>query len=178
MNSQKLRRPLKESSESSDGLEEGVRAIVAECSKVSQAVEHIKIALDMEREFFLEYLPAHLEQRLRIEKSLDAQFDKLCAQLLIAQEARIIREKLQQATGNSQTVQSHDNAEEAVIITKQAVKEPQTELEGVDLAELDRDDNDVITKQAVKEPQTELEGLDPAELDRDDNDDDDDEWAP
>jgi hypothetical protein len=169
---------LKESSASSDELEERVRQIAADCNKICKAVEGIETALDMEREFFLEYLPAHLEQRLRIEKSLDAQFDKLCAQLLIAQEARIIREKLQQATGNSQTVQSHDNAEEAVIITKQAVKEPQTELEGLDLAELDRDDNDVITKQAVKEPQTELEGVDPAELDRDDNDDDDDEWAP
>lgn len=121
--------------EETDELEERMQEVAAKCSKICKAVEGIETELDMEREFFLEYLPAHFEQRIRVEKSLDAQFDKLCAQLVIAQEARIRREKLQQATGNSLTVESHDDA-------KKAVKEPQTEVEAVDPAELDRNDND------------------------------------
>ena len=125
---------MKEESESSGELEKYARRIANGCFKTYKVLARIETALDEEREFFLEYSPAHLEQRIRIENSLDAQFDKLCARLVIAREARMMREKL--AAGSSPIVQSHEK-----VVTKRAANEPRSEHEGLDLAELDREDD-------------------------------------
>jgi hypothetical protein len=47
------------------------------------------------REFFVEYLPRHVESRIKNESSLDAQYDRLRTRLVIEQEARIRRSKLE-----------------------------------------------------------------------------------
>ncbi len=55
---------------------------------------HDKLYKEM-REFFVEYWPKHVESRIKNESSLDAQYDRLCARLVIEQEARIRHSKLE-----------------------------------------------------------------------------------
>jgi hypothetical protein len=61
--------------------------------KNAQRLSEIVNGLDAQREFFLEYSPKHLERRIRLENSLQAQNRKIRADLLIEQEAERLREK-------------------------------------------------------------------------------------
>ena len=101
----------------------------------------MKAALDQENDFFREYSLAHIERRIQ-ENGLDAQFDKRRGRLVIEQEPRIRREKLLDNTGSSPgPVPSRDSIDEAAV-SKMTVNEPQSERQSLDLAELDRDDNE------------------------------------
>jgi hypothetical protein len=95
----------------------------------------IQTALDGEREFFREYWPNHIEQRIRVENSLDAQFDKLIGRLERVQEARILRDKLRsQGAASSSSPVVYDNV--GVVSKVASAETPSDE----DLADLDRDD--------------------------------------
>ncbi len=126
-------------------VEKLVQKMVEGCHSAIKVLSRIETALDEEREFFEEYSLRHLEQRLRLECSLDAQFDKLCARLVIAQEARILKlRKIQESPGASPLV--HDKGDEAG-----ASEATMTER---DLCDADRDDDefDPPEKQDERDP--------------------------
>jgi hypothetical protein len=114
------------------------------CSKASEHLTHIATALDEEREFFAEYSPKQLEDRIRIENSLDAQYDKLRARLVVEQEARALREKLRKGQDTiGTTVPSHDNIEEGGVSNSANEGAPASERAVRDFFdELGRDDDD------------------------------------
>ena len=92
---------------------------------------------DQVKEFFQEYSPKRLHQRILLENALDAQYAKMRASFLIEQE----RCKNQQ-TANSPVEQLHDNVGEAVSTVPLAEPSSDDGSERLDLAELDRDDSD------------------------------------
>jgi hypothetical protein len=65
--------------------------------------------LDEEADFFREYAPKQLSQRVNLENALDAQFDKLMARLTILREARKLHGR--QDAGPSAGEASHDHVE-------------------------------------------------------------------
>ncbi len=128
----------------------------------STAVGAHRHALD-EEDDFKEYMLKELERRIRIENSLGAQFDKRRTRLLTEQEASLIRDKVcksEEAAGKS-----HNDVAEA---SKLAEGPPSgAGREKLAPAELSSDDAWTAFSDYLSEP----EGLDTAELDRDDDDD-------
>lgn len=102
--------------------------------KTYKVLAHIRTALDEEQKFFREYWPNHIEDRIRVENSLDAQFDKSFGRLERVQEARMLRDKLRgKETANSSSV--------ARDVSKVARAETPSDE---DLADLDRDDSEIL----------------------------------
>ena len=81
---------------------------------VHKTLERIATAFHAGRELFAEYSPKQLERRIRIENSLDAQYDKLRARLLIEQEARALHDKLRQETAGTTVEPPRDNVDKVV----------------------------------------------------------------
>ncbi len=93
---------------------EGLSEILEECKMVHKTLERIATAFHAGRELFAEYSPKQLERRIRIENSLDAQYDKLRARLLIEQEARALHDKLRQETAGTTVEPPRDNVDKVV----------------------------------------------------------------
>ena len=87
-------RQLIEEPETSDVEERSLQEMAKECTKGVQILAGIKLGLDAERNFFDEYSPKQLRQRINLENALDAQFDKIRGRLEREQEARLIRERM------------------------------------------------------------------------------------
>ena len=111
--------------------------------KTCKILAGIQTALDGEREFFREYWPNHIEQRIRVENSLDAQFDKQVGRLERVQEARILRDKLRsQEAASSLSPVGYNNV--GVVSKVTGAETPSNDgRAGLDLTDLDRDDDDV-----------------------------------
>jgi hypothetical protein len=119
----------------SDQLEEYAQRFVDMWERCLKKLTSIEARLDDEDQFFAVYSPKQLERRIAIENSLDAQFDKLRARLVIEQEARILRDKLQRTqddAGDSAVKRSDDGPKPP----------PRDQMQPSDEAELDRDDDD------------------------------------
>jgi hypothetical protein len=118
--------------------------VVAQCEAIIGVLTRIEAALDEEADFFREYTPKQLDQRIGLENALDAQFDKLMARLNILREARILPDKLrgsQDATADA--VGSLDDVDEASKSSELPT--------ALDLAEMDRDDveeDEVVKKRS------------------------------
>jgi hypothetical protein len=127
----------------SQGLSgEQAQQILKHCSKVNKKLVRLEIAWDEEREFLAEYSLKQLERRVHMENSLDAQYDKLRARLVMEQEARILRDKLRKSQ-DSTTVPSHDNIEEGGVSNSANEGAPASERAVRDFFdELGRDDDD------------------------------------
>jgi hypothetical protein len=123
-------------SEASDELEKYVRKILKGFEENGALLDLIATAVDDERDFFLEYSPKRLEQRIHLENALDAQYDKLRARFVIEKEARIVRDKMRKSeetadsSPSEQTVPKRDkrNVDEPVV-SKVAADEPASEDE-------------------------------------------------
>lgn len=119
----------------SDELTEYARQIRDRFDRCLEKVTRIETRRDEEDELFAEHLPKGLERQIGLENSLDAQFDKQRARLLILQEARILRDKLRRSEdggGDSGVKVSDDGAKPS----------PRDQVQPSDPADLDRDDDD------------------------------------
>jgi hypothetical protein len=87
--------------EASDELTKIAKKIVKCVGKSYAHLSRMLMVLDAQREFLLEYSPKHLERRIRLENLLDAQYRKLHADLVIDQEAELVRDKLRKTGGGT-----------------------------------------------------------------------------
>ena len=131
-------------SEEFDGpdTEKVVQRIAEACSERRNAL--LEDAIDEVQEFFAEYSPKRLHKRILVENALDSQYDKLSARLVIEQEAALRKEKMsprQPIADNPSVEETHRNVDRTTISTVAAIEFADAS-EGLDLAELDRDDND------------------------------------
>jgi len=130
-----------ETAEETSELARFARTIMDQINRNAKRLCAIQSALDAEREFFFEYSPKHLANRIRLENSLDAQYDKLRARLVIEQEAAALLEKLGKTRGNAgNSPVAPDNVEDGVSTDKQPVSDDT--LVTLPTDELDRDDRD------------------------------------
>ncbi len=137
-------------------------------TKNGKLLEGIDAKLDLERDFFERYMPQKLEQRIRLENLLDAQFDKLHVRLLMLQEAR--REELflsgQQAIGVSLLLDKSANAE------KPPSDVPGTEPDALDREETGQpsgdggDEVDLDADDDAETPPSDVPGTEPDALNR------------
>jgi hypothetical protein len=85
---------LKQKTFDSDEVSRVVQEIADTCTNCCELLESINNKLDLEREFFDQYMPKNLEEIVRVENALDAQFDKICSRLQVMQESRLRRDAL------------------------------------------------------------------------------------
>jgi hypothetical protein len=116
---------LAEASQQAVEVPEHDRETRAACKKIAKACEamfellaDIKGHLDDEKNFFAQYSPKHLQQRIQLENALDAQFDKMMGRLEV-QQARIAPQEM--SVGNSLLAQSpakHDQQIDPAIVAR------------------------------------------------------------
>ena len=80
--------------DATEELEKRAKDTVDACIKIGEKLERLAKALDLERSFFDEYLPREMAKRVKLENTLDSQYDKLRSRLLTEQESYALREKL------------------------------------------------------------------------------------
>jgi hypothetical protein len=85
---------LKQKCFDTDEILKFMQELADTCTNSYELLESIYSKLDLEREFFDRYMPKNLEETVRVENALDAQFDKLHSRLQVYQEARLRREAL------------------------------------------------------------------------------------
>jgi sucrose-6-phosphate hydrolase SacC (GH32 family) len=116
-------------------LSEAIEEIADGCSQNWERLARVEIAIDLIRDFFVEYSPKHLRKRVLLENALDAQFQKLRARFVIEQEAWRASENLRER----ETAAGSTGDEMGLAAT---AKPPSGDgTEGPDLAEMDRDDD-------------------------------------
>lgn len=77
-----------------DEVSKFMQELAETCTNCCELLESTNIKLDLEREFFDQYMPKNLEEMVRAENALDAQFDKMHSRLQVVQEARLRRDAL------------------------------------------------------------------------------------
>lgn len=137
------------------------------CTHACELLEDIAAKLDLEREFFEQYMPQKFEQRIRLENLLDAQFDKIHSHFLMLKEARLKREEL--------LLSKHQAAAVNVLLGKPAIPEiAENDLPsndgGMDLDAPDRDETDQPSADGGDRPWR--HPSDQVNLDADDKDED------
>jgi hypothetical protein len=90
----KIAGELKQAASGSDDVLEGVEKIGDACTKTCDLLQDVDVKLGLERDFFESYIPQKLDQIVRVQNALLAQFDKIHSRLQIIQEARLRREQL------------------------------------------------------------------------------------
>jgi hypothetical protein len=85
---------IKQETLDSEVVSECLHKIADSCSNSFELLEDIRNKLDQEREFFEQYMPQKLEQIVRVDNALDAQFEKMHFRLQVVQEARLRRDQL------------------------------------------------------------------------------------
>lgn len=122
------------------GVEEVVRKFDV-LQEIADRLVDIGKAQDEVRNFFLEYSPKHLERQIRIENSLDAQYDKLRTRLLIEQEARADAKSRERRHAADKSPGARDDVGKAILQARTNDAPSDDRRVGIDV-DLDRDDDD------------------------------------
>lgn len=126
-------------SDTTDQTDKDLRKILEVHREIYESLARIEAGGDAEKAFFSEYAPKLLERRIGLENALDAQFDKMNARLLIAQEATRMRKEVRQ-----QNV-------EATAVAKVVADESESDDDLI-LGDFDPDDSDHDATGSVSKP--------------------------
>jgi hypothetical protein len=127
-------------SDTTDQTDKDLRKIIELHREIYESLARIEAAGNTETAFFSEYAPKLLERRIGLENTLDAQYDKISARLVIAKETRM-REEAQQ--------QNVERAAVAKVVADESETDDDLILGGFDPDDLDHDATGSVSKPAA-----------------------------